>query len=84
LSHLTDFSRHFADKLGEVTHSDAVLARIEALIDNRLQELTPQQIKLIVQQMMRNHLGWLVVWGGVVGGVLGFYGGFVYGPYLMP
>jgi uncharacterized membrane protein YheB (UPF0754 family) len=65
------FQQAFADKLGEVTHSDAVLARIEALIDNRLQELTPQQIKLIVQQMMRSHLGWLVVWGGVVGGVLG-------------
>jgi hypothetical protein len=36
-----------------------------------LQELTPEQVKLIVQKMIRQHLGWLVVWGGVIGGLMG-------------
>jgi uncharacterized membrane protein YheB (UPF0754 family) len=44
---------------------------VERLVDARLAELTPQQVKSIVQTMMRRHLGWLVVWGGVFGGLLG-------------
>jgi len=66
-----EFADAFSARLAQVTHSDAVLARIEALVDHRLQELTPQQVKMIVQKMIRTHLGWLVVWGGVVGGMLG-------------
>lgn len=67
-----EFQAGFTARLGKATHSDAVLARVEGLIDARLQELTPLQVKQIVQDMIRRHLGWLVVWGGVIGGVLGF------------
>ena len=28
-------------------------------------------VKQIVQDMIRHHLGWLVVWGGVFGGLIG-------------
>ena len=28
-------------------------------------------VKTIVQDMIREHLGWLVVWGGVFGGLIG-------------
>jgi uncharacterized membrane protein YheB (UPF0754 family) len=66
-----ELSAAFANRLADATHSDAVLARIEAVVDRRLQELTPQQVKIIVQAMIRKHLGWLVVWGGVVGGLMG-------------
>ena len=45
--------------------------QVEQIIDNRLQELTPEKVKDIVQNMIRKHLGWLVVWGGVFGGVIG-------------
>jgi uncharacterized membrane protein YheB (UPF0754 family) len=65
------FVNALTDKVSAVSHSDAVISRIEALVDRRLQELTPQQVKTIVQKMIRQHLGWLVVWGGVVGGLLG-------------
>lgn len=67
-----EFQASFTARLGQATHSEAVLARVEGLIDARLQELTPQQVKQIVQDMIRRHLGWLVVWGGVIGGILGF------------
>lgn len=66
-----EFAQTLADKLNAATHSDVVRARIETLVDGRLQELTPGQVKNIVQTMIRRHLGWLVVWGGVVGGALG-------------
>jgi Na+/H+ antiporter NhaD/arsenite permease-like protein len=28
-------------------------------------------VKDIIQQMIKKHLGWLVVWGGVFGGLIG-------------
>lgn len=54
------------------SHSSAsLLARVEIIVDKRLNDLTPQQVKEIIQRMIRKHLGWLVVWGGVVGGLIG-------------
>ena len=46
--------------------------QVEQIIDNRLAELTPEQVKNIIQEMIHKHLGWLVVWGGVFGGTIGF------------
>ena len=48
-----------------------LIKSLEDLIDRRLEELSPEDVKLIVQKMIREHLGWLVVWGGVFGGLLG-------------
>ncbi len=45
--------------------------KIEHMIDNRLAELTPRKVKEIVSDMIRQHLGWLVVWGGVFGALMG-------------
>lgn len=45
--------------------------KIQQMIDLRLNELTPQKVKDIIQEMIREHLGWLVVWGGVFGGLIG-------------
>ncbi|MBT6273455.1 MAG: DUF445 family protein [Chromatiales bacterium] len=54
------------------THlTDTLLAQVEAIIDKRLAELTPEHVKGIVEDMIRKHLGWLVVWGGVFGGLIG-------------
>ncbi len=49
-----------------------VKGNVEAIIDQRLSELTPKLVKEIVQKMIKEHLGWLVVWGGVFGGLLVF------------
>ncbi|MEQ1531718.1 MAG: DUF445 family protein, partial [Methylococcales bacterium] len=48
-----------------------IVDKIEAVIDKRLSELTPQLVKQMVQAIIREHLGWLVVWGGIFGGLLG-------------
>lgn len=50
---------------------DEIKTNIEGIIDQRLNELTPQLVKEIVQKMIKEHLGWLVIWGGVFGGVIG-------------
>jgi len=55
------------------TDFTAILSsQVEQIIDNRLAELTPEQVKDIIQEMIHKHLGWLVVWGGVFGGIIGF------------
>lgn len=45
--------------------------KISVIIDKRLADLTPQMVKEIIQKMIREHLGWLVVWGGICGGLIG-------------
>ncbi|ALB01885.1 hypothetical protein ACH24_04325 [Francisella persica ATCC VR-331] len=51
--------------------------KIERLIDSRLVELTPQMVKEIIQKIIYEHLGWLVVWGGVFGGLIGLASSFI-------
>ncbi len=45
--------------------------KIAALVQARLDELTPQLVKELIQQLIQEHLGWLVVWGGVFGALIG-------------
>ncbi len=58
-------------KFSQGIASGDVVEQIENIVDKRLNELTPQHVKDIVQKMIREHLGWLVVWGGVFGGLIG-------------
>lgn len=65
----------FEEKIQKVLRSalddDTIRARLTDLIDQRLDELTPPMVKDIVQRMIHEHLGWLVVWGAVFGGAIG-------------
>ena len=61
-----------ATKSDDNKRTSSLLNQVEQIIDQRLDELTPEQVKNIIQDMMRKHLGWLVVWGGAVGGLIGF------------
>lgn len=54
-----------------------ILAKIEQIIEQRLNELTPLLVKEIIQAMIKKHLGWLVVWGGVFGGLIGLVSAFL-------
>ncbi len=54
-----------------------LMEKIEQVVQARLEELTPQMVKDIIQDMMRSHLGWLVVWGGVFGAILGLGASFL-------
>ena len=51
--------------------TESLLLKIENILDARLADLSPEDIKLIIQKMIKEHLGWLVVWGGFFGGLLG-------------
>ena len=45
--------------------------KITSVINDKLNELTPQRVEEIMQDMIRQHLGWLVVWGAIFGGTIG-------------
>jgi uncharacterized membrane protein YheB (UPF0754 family) len=45
--------------------------KIAAVVQARLDELTPQLVKTLIQDLIQQHLGWLVVWGGVFGAAIG-------------
>jgi uncharacterized membrane protein YheB (UPF0754 family) len=69
-------SHEFQKKLqalatGGASDHSKLLERVSTIVEKRLEELTPTMVKEIIQQMIRNHLGWLVVWGGVCGGLIG-------------
>lgn len=65
-----DFLRQFRQ-----ASTDNLVAKVEMIVDRRLAELTPHMVKEIIQQMIKKHLGWLVVWGGVIGGLIGLLAG---------
>lgn len=56
---------------GSGAEHSKLLGRVSTIVEKRLEELTPKMVKEIIQQMIRAHLGWLVVWGGVCGGLIG-------------
>jgi len=45
--------------------------QIDTIVTKRLDEMTPKIVKNIVQNLIREHMGWLVVWGGVLGAFIG-------------
>ncbi|VAW98686.1 FIG00657639: hypothetical protein [hydrothermal vent metagenome] len=51
--------------------------KVEHIVEQRLNELTPKLVKEIIQTMIKEHLGWLVVWGGVFGGLIGLVAAFL-------
>lgn len=77
LAQTDSFQAAVRSQLTGSTTQDALKAKVEKLVQERLDELTPQQVKEIMQNMIRDHLGWLVVWGGVFGGLMGLISSFL-------
>ena len=61
----------FNDFKQENNLSELIKENIEKIINKRLLELTPDHVKIIMRDMIHKHLGWLVVWGGFLGFVIG-------------
>lgn len=57
-THLHQGGTHLSESIGEI-------------VESRLAELTPVMVKEMLHALMKEHLGWLVVWGGVFGGIIG-------------
>ncbi len=66
-----DFRAAIARSAGGGDMARSIVAKVDKIVAARLDELTPEDVKRIVQDMIHEHLGWLVVWGGVFGGLIG-------------
>lgn len=63
---------NFLKSLTQKSEGDSSLIQnVQLIVDQRLEELTPNMVKAIIQDMIKSHLGWLVVWGGVFGALIG-------------
>ena len=58
-------------ELSEEDNIDKLRNDIVKIIDHKLNELSPRRVKVIIQGMIQQHLGWLVIWGAVFGGTIG-------------
>jgi len=65
------FKESLQQHLHSKDHLEDLLGHIDTIVRGRLEELTPQIVKEIMESMIKIHLGWLVVWGGVFGGLIG-------------
>lgn len=72
-----EFNKTLQVHLSDSSLSDDLIGSVESIIDDRLNELTPQMVKEIVQNLIKEHLSWLVVWGGVFGGLIGLISSFL-------
>lgn len=65
------FKVQMQEYLGDSSLSEDMLSSIEHVITARLNEMTPQLVKSLLESLIKEHLGWLVLWGAVFGGLIG-------------
>ena len=65
------FMAQMQHHLAHSSLSQDMIGQIEQIVTRRLEELTPAMVKELVFKLIHEHMGWLVVWGGVFGGLIG-------------
>ncbi|GAB5370710.1 hypothetical protein AAMO2058_001516600 [Amorphochlora amoebiformis] len=62
-------------ELGDTYLDDAnvsdIIIQVDQMMSAKLQSLTPQLVKKFLEQVIRKHLSWLVIWGNVFGAIIG-------------
>lgn len=71
ISKTDSFQSTLSEALKNEEFTDEVYNKLCLIVDSRLEELTPKMVKQIVQNMIKEHMFWLVVWGAVFGGLIG-------------
>ena len=71
ISKTDSFQNTLSEALKNEEFTNEVYAKLSLIVDSRLEELTPKMVKEIVQNMIKEHMFWLVVWGAILGGLIG-------------
>lgn len=56
---------------GQLPDVSSLRERVDQLLESKLEELTPETVKRMMERVIREHLGWLIVWGNVFGALIG-------------
>jgi len=71
------FKQQLNHHLQNSSLNDDLIKSIDNLITKRLNDLTPKMVNDLVHELIHTHLGWLVIWGGVFGGLIGLGSSFL-------
>ena len=71
ISETESFRNGVRELILEHSKQENIHEKVGVIVQKRLEELTPGMVKDIIERMIAEHLGWLVVWGGVFGGLIG-------------
>lgn len=66
---LTELVARFEMK--EMISIDSIIREVDALLTEKLRMITPEMVRELMEEVIKEHLGWLVVWGNVFGGIIG-------------
>lgn len=50
---------------------DKIREEIDNFLSTKVEQITPEMLKKIIEEVIREHLGWLIIWGNVFGALLG-------------
>lgn len=74
---IVGFADEFAGSLtdnfdiSEFVSIPKIRKEIDTLMTEKLLLLTPEKVKGLMEEVIREHLSWLIIWGNVFGGLLG-------------
>ncbi len=72
INKIKDFIKELSNSNLEINNNtESFILEVDKIISDKIDKLTPIMVKKIIQDIIKRHLGWLVVWGGVFGGVIG-------------
>ncbi len=71
ISETPEFQAQLKAQLTGEEQSAMLREKIAQVVETKLDTLTPERVKTIVQTLINEHLGWLVIWGGVFGAFFG-------------
>lgn len=71
ISNTDEFAEKLKANVASQQNIEEMMNKVDNIVQQRLNELTPAMVKDIIQEMIKSHLGWLVVWGGFFGGLIG-------------
>ncbi|WP_198305414.1 DUF445 domain-containing protein [Arcobacter vandammei] len=77
ISKTETFQATLNEALKNEEFTNDIYNKLSLIVESRLEELTPKMVKDIVQNMIKEHMFWLVVWGAVFGGLIGLIGALV-------
>ncbi len=73
ISNTKAFQEILNESLKDDNLSDEIYEKLSVIVNKRLDELSPKMVKEMIQNIIREHLGWLVIWGAVFGGLIGLF-----------
>ncbi|CAD7962627.1 unnamed protein product [Amoebophrya sp. A120] len=59
--------------VGSFLSVERIKVEIDLLMTEKLELLSPDLVKRLLEEMIRKHLGWLVLWGNIFGGAIGLF-----------